>query len=78
MKRDMHEEEVSLLVIVMFVIVLALWLIAFHGCAHVPAVISIRDEHGTLLATADTTSGDIRLTRVGLHIIRPTITLETK
>ncbi len=45
------------------------------GCQVVPDHLVVRDPAGNILAKADTQSGEIQLTWMGLHAIQPKLVL---
>jgi hypothetical protein len=72
-KRKMNDDEVGILVAVAGVIMIALWLLAMAGCTFMPERIIVRGPDGNVLATANPDSGEIVLTRLGVHLMQPKI-----
>jgi hypothetical protein len=52
-----------------------LFLALLSGCSVLPKQVVIRDPAGSTLATANTSTGDITLTHLGLHYLQPKIIL---
>jgi len=55
---------------------LALLLLCAGGCLSMPEHVTVRDPSGTALATMNTKSGEVRLTWVGLQMMRPQFVLQ--